>query len=89
MKREQFEHLCLLARLELEHGEVAEFAAKFDKLLGFVDTIQAYEAEGEGEPLVLGSQLGFRTDTKRDFEWPEDFEHDYVVPQVIDFDEGA
>ena len=89
MKREQFEHLCWLARLELEPGQQAEFAAKFERLLGFVDAIQSYEAEEGGEPLVLGTQLTFRGDTRKRFEWPEEFEHDYTVPQVIDFDEGA
>jgi Asp-tRNA(Asn)/Glu-tRNA(Gln) amidotransferase C subunit len=89
MKREQFDHLCWLARLELEPGETSEFAAKFDKLLGFVDDIKGFAAEGDDEPLVLGSQLAFRSDTRRQFEWPEGFEHDYSVPQIIDFDEGA
>ena len=89
MEREKFNHLCKLARLQLDDSEVAEFEKKFERLLGFVDLIQEYEPQSEGKPLTLIDKLELRRDTPATCDWPDFYDHKYNVPQVIDFEDGS
>jgi len=87
------DQLCALSRIRLSPGERADFKAKFEGLLDFVERVQTYAAAGED---VQSSELGMhgeltpRLDIPVDFEWPAGTVHDYRVPQVIAFgeDEG-
>ena len=40
MKKEDIQHLALLARLELSNNEVDKFAHQFNDILGYVDKIK-------------------------------------------------
>jgi aspartyl/glutamyl-tRNA(Asn/Gln) amidotransferase C subunit len=89
MDRQTFEKLCELARLELTDAELVEFERKFNRLLGFVEQVQAYTPQSAGPPLTLAERVELRRDNIADFEWPEGFKHDYRVPQIIDFEGGG
>lgn len=89
MDRRSFEHLCQLARLELKAEELVEFERKFNKLLGFVEQVKAFEPPEGAKPLTLVDELDLRRDNARGFEWPEGHKHDYRVPQIIDFEGGG
>lgn len=86
MDRRSFDHLCELARLELQPDELVEFERKFKRLLGFVEQVQNYNPESSGPPLTLAERLAPRKDAPRDFPWLEGRKHDYRVPTVIDFE---
>lgn len=87
------QELCDLARLDLSGDERETFSAKFDRLLGFVDAVQAHAARAEGD---AGSEahrgvaempaLELRADVPSTFEWPDGYLHEYKVPKVIDFE---
>ena len=84
-----FEHLCELARLELEAEELVEFERKFSSMLHFVEQVQAYEPQTEGAPLALIDRLDLRNDDVQRFDWAQDTRHDYRVPKIIDFEGGG
>lgn len=89
MERKAFDYLCNLARLELEPGAVAEFEAKFERLLEFVEQVRDYTPVTSGPPLTLIDRVELRLDASAPFDWPDDAVHDYRVPAVIDFEGGA
>lgn len=89
MDRRSFEHLCELARLELEEGEVAEFERKFKRLLGFVEQVQQYVPIAEDPLLVFGDKVELRRDRAVPYDWPEGTRHDYRAPRIIDFEGGG
>jgi Asp-tRNA(Asn)/Glu-tRNA(Gln) amidotransferase C subunit len=89
MERKAFEHLCNLARLELDPGAIAEFEAKFERLLEFVEQVQTYKPVTSGPPLTLVDRVELRLDATAPFNWPEDALHDYRVPAIIDFEGGG
>lgn len=86
MDRRSFEHLCELARLELDPSEVVEFERKFKRLLGFVEQVQNYTPASSGPPLTLSDKVELRRDAPRDFPWMPGRKHDYRVPTIIDFE---
>lgn len=86
MDRAAFNHLCILARLELEPAEYTEFEAKFERLLEFVDKVQAYTPVTTGPPMTLAERVDLRRDASAPFDWPEGCVHDYHVPAIIDFE---
>lgn len=89
MDRDQLVHLCGLARLSLEEGELEAFEAKFNSMLAFTQTVLSYEAVTEGHPLALIEKLELRRDVPDEFSWPDGTAHDYKVPMVIDFEAGG
>jgi len=89
MEHQLFEHLCELARLELREDEREEFERKFERLVGFVEHIQAYSPQTGQPPLTLVEKVELRRDTVSRFEWPGEVDHEYHVPQIIDFSEEA
>lgn len=79
-------HLCALAKLELAASEEADFSAKFDRLLAFVEQVQSSEP-GTGEAVLSAiEKVELRSDLPRAFTWPDGFLHDYRVPLVINTD---
>lgn len=89
MERSAFNHLCLLARLELDPVEFSEFEAKFERLLEFVDQVQAYTPVTTGPPMTLAERVELRRDASAPFDWPDDATHNYRVPAIIDFEGGG
>ena len=89
MDKRSFEHLCTLARMNLDQDEIEEFERKFERLLGFVDHVQAYEPKSEGPPMTLVEKVQLRRDTTEPFDWPESTVHEYHVPKIIDFEGGG
>jgi Asp-tRNA(Asn)/Glu-tRNA(Gln) amidotransferase C subunit len=86
MERKAFDHLCGLARLELDPGAVAEFEAKFELLLEFVEHVRDYTPVTTGPPLTFFDRVELRLDSRAPFDWPDDVAHDYHVPAIIDFE---
>jgi Asp-tRNA(Asn)/Glu-tRNA(Gln) amidotransferase C subunit len=84
MEAELLENLCGLARLRLDEAEKTAFAAKFGRLLEFVEHVQG--AEFDDPPVTDSQVLELRRDIELDFEWPAGWKHDYRVPKVIDFE---
>jgi Asp-tRNA(Asn)/Glu-tRNA(Gln) amidotransferase C subunit len=89
MERHAFNHLCMLARLELAPAELAEFEAKFERLLQFVEQVQNYTPVTQGPPMTLSDRVDLRLDSTAPFDWPDDYTHDYKVPAIIDFEGGG
>lgn len=77
-------NLCGLARLRLDDAEKEAFAAKFERLLGFVEHVQT--AELDDVSVTDSTVLDLRRDITQDFNWPAGSQHDYRVPKVIDFE---
>jgi aspartyl/glutamyl-tRNA(Asn/Gln) amidotransferase C subunit len=84
MEAELLENLCGLARLRLDAAEKEAFAAKFERLLGFVELVQATELKDV--PVVDAAVLELRRDIEQDFSWSTGWKRDYRVPKVIDFE---
>jgi aspartyl/glutamyl-tRNA(Asn/Gln) amidotransferase C subunit len=82
-------HLCALARLELSASEEADFSAKFDRLLAFVEQVRSFDPGDSQAELSAIERLELRRDTPESFAWPEGARHDYRVPQVINFEGEA
>lgn len=70
-------------------GEIAEFERKFARLLEFVEQTQSYAPASEQAALALKESVELRRDHAKRFEWPDELEHDYRVPQIIDFEGGG
>lgn len=78
--------LSALAKLELSAEEEADFSAKFDRLLAFVEQVQAFDPGEAPAELAAVERLDLRRDTPVPFEWPAETRHEYRVPQVINFE---
>ena len=93
LSREDVEKLCLLARLEITPGEMADVAAKLSDIVTLVDQLQAADT---AEIAPMAHPLN-RTQRLRDDEVTELDRHDryqqnaplverdlYLVPKVIE-----
>jgi aspartyl/glutamyl-tRNA(Asn/Gln) amidotransferase C subunit len=86
VEAELLENLCALARLRLDAEEKEAFASKFERLLGFVEQVQATSVPGDAGEAHDTPILDLRRDIETDFGWPASWRHDYRVPKVIDFE---
>ena len=91
--RKDIEHIAHLARLEVSEDDVPAYTDKLDKIIGFIDALDAAET-GDLVPMAHPSDMTqrLRTDAVTATDQRDDYQQNatetqdglYVVPRVVE-----
>lgn len=93
ISRQDIEHIAHLARLDVSEDEIPAYTDKLDKIIGFIDTLDAAET-GELVPMAhpLDMTQRLRADAVTAVNRRDDYQQNasekqdglYVVPRVVE-----